>query len=583
MIKPESKKPPSAWYYYDNSGTKHGPVTGRQLKWLAKNGKITPGTMVKAGDGRKFLARKIQNIEFVATTPFAAIAQTETPLPTRPAAPSPIAFAHPSMPTAQQRVPVPKGNVEDISKSLTGKDFATIAGGVLGGILVITLIIFSFAVWIPAAQERAQLERERIVAEREEQAKQERRRIAAEQERKRLADEQEQERLIAEQVEREKQERVEQERQRIAVEQEQQRLAAEQVALEETERRRVFEERRDQGLLRTEEIIELVEQSVARIEGPKSSGSGFLIQPQILATNYHVIDDMMTEQIQIQFPSAEGIAKGPFNAELLYADPGRDIALLRVETTLPPLPLAENHQFRRGQDIIAIGSPGKLENAVNIGVLSSERVIEGHQFYQLGIAINSGNSGGPIIDRQGNVIGIATLKSANQESIAYCIPLADVQRALTRAESLTELQKYLRDAMHHARVVFQMISDVNDIYLDCMDEIDTCGEIARDNGYSLEAAAAVGTRRVKEKMDTARLKRLKVEKELRDIEHARILSAEIQQKLKAYHSFGLSVKSYVDKPDGSFNYYRGKYNEFFRTETRLYKELRLLLGFPVVP
>ena len=125
-----------------------------------------------------------------------------------------------------------------------------------------------------------------------------------------------------------------------------------------------------------------------------------------------------------------------------------------------------------------------------------------------------------------------------------------------------------------------MISDINDIYLDCMDDVDTLGEIALDGGYSFAAAEKVAAQKVEGRMNTARLKRLEVERELQTLDQDSFLSAEIQRKLSEYHSYGLQIKSYVDRPRGSFNEYRQKYNEFKRTDLRLYKQLRSLLGMP---
>ena len=114
--------------------------------------------------------------------------------------------------------------MEDISASLTSKDFSIIAGGVFGGILLVTLIICTFAFWIPAAQERARLERERIATEQAEQAEQERQRIAADREREeqRQQEDQERQRIAAEQREREDQERMRLARERLATEQREQ-------------------------------------------------------------------------------------------------------------------------------------------------------------------------------------------------------------------------------------------------------------------------------------------------------------------------------------------------------------------------
>jgi len=191
----------------------------------------------------------------------------------------------------------------------------------------------------------------------------------------------------------------------------------------------------------TAQVVAKVEHAIARIEGPGGSGSGFLIRPGILVTNHHVITDardrlnisQINNNFKARFPSAPEGKQGPYSVRFFTTDEDRDLAFLRVETDLSPISLAEDHQFTRGQDIIVIGSPGDLENAVNIGVLSSVSEIGGQTYYQLGIAVNPGNSGGPVIDREGNVIGVVTLKSRIQESVAYCVPIADVQRMLTDA------------------------------------------------------------------------------------------------------------------------------------------------------
>ena len=66
--------------------------------------------------------------------------------------------------------------------------------------------------------------------------------------------------------------------------------------------------------------------------------------------------------------------------------------------------------------------------------MSSRTVIEGHDFFQMGIAINPGNSGGPVFDSAGRVIGVATLKASKAESMGFCIPVEDLGAALNRLD-----------------------------------------------------------------------------------------------------------------------------------------------------
>jgi len=187
--------------------------------------------------------------------------------------------------------------------------------------------------------------------------------------------------------------------------------------------------------LSTAEIVARCEASVALVKGRVSSGTGFLVAPGLLATNSHVIDDEFIGNLQILFPSTEQPDHGPFPAELLYEDRKRDLAFLALGSKLPALKVANAFKYRKGEDVTVIGNPGDgpdqvLENAISRGVMSTKVVIDGQDFYQLSIAVNPGNSGGPVFDPAGRVIGVVTLKSSDKEGVAFCIPNADLRSAL---------------------------------------------------------------------------------------------------------------------------------------------------------
>lgn len=110
--------------------------------------------------------------------------------------------------------------------------------------------------------------------------------------------------------------------------------------------------------LTTEEVVSQSEASVAFVKGRLSSGTGFLVQPNTLVTNKHVIATELMESINIHFPSAAESRRGPFEATLVYEDETRDLEVLRVETGLLPLPIADDYRFRRGQEVIVIGGRG---------------------------------------------------------------------------------------------------------------------------------------------------------------------------------------------------------------------------------
>jgi S1-C subfamily serine protease len=186
----------------------------------------------------------------------------------------------------------------------------------------------------------------------------------------------------------------------------------------------------------TADIVAESEPAVALIKSNSSGGTGFLIGRGLLATNAHVIADEFMSDVKVSFISADDKHKAPLRAQLLYEDAERDIAFLAVKSELKPLRVAKTYTFRKGEDITIIGSPGfaddVLENAISRGVMSTRTKVENKDFYQLNVSINHGNSGGPVFDSTGRVIGIATLKSVKQEAMGFCIPIEDVQAALAK-------------------------------------------------------------------------------------------------------------------------------------------------------
>jgi S1-C subfamily serine protease len=219
----------------------------------------------------------------------------------------------------------------------------------------------------------------------------------------------------------------------------------------------------------TADIVAESEQSIALVKGKGSMGTGFLIKPGILVTNAHVIDDEFIGSLEIAFPSADETKKGPYTAELLYEDRKRDLAVLAVKVDLPPLALAPSYNFRKGEDITIIGNPGiggdvVLENAVSRGVMSTKAEIEGQKFYQLGIAINPGNSGGPVFDSQGRVIGVATLKSAREESLAFSIPVEELQAAIDKVATQTPVDAEKARSNHRLKATVQGLGGGGAIY-----------------------------------------------------------------------------------------------------------------------
>ncbi len=141
-------------------------------------------------------------------------------------------------------------------------------------------------------------------------------------------------------------------------------------------------------------------------------GSGFLIDKAgHIVTNYHVVED--ANEITVSFSNRDTV-----KAEVVGTDPSTDLAVLSVDTAasaLTPLPLGNSDAVRVGDEVVAIGNPFGLDRTVTAGIVSAlQRFITAPNRFtidhviQTDAPINHGNSGGPLLDSRGQVIGVNT-------------------------------------------------------------------------------------------------------------------------------------------------------------------------------
>jgi putative serine protease PepD len=162
--------------------------------------------------------------------------------------------------------------------------------------------------------------------------------------------------------------------------------------------------------------------------GGTQQGSGFVFDAEgRVVTNYHVVQN--TESVQITYPNGREVA-----AAVVGTDPSTDLAVLDPEedVDVEPLELADSDQVEVGDAVLAIGSPFGLAGTVTSGIVSAlDRTIESPADFgiegaiQTDAAINSGNSGGPLLDANGRVIGVNTqIQSATggNVGIGYAVP-----------------------------------------------------------------------------------------------------------------------------------------------------------------
>jgi serine protease Do len=164
-------------------------------------------------------------------------------------------------------------------------------------------------------------------------------------------------------------------------------------------------------------------------DGPRSepphrgAGSGFIIDADgSILTNNHVID--RAERITVKLSDGRTL-----RARVIGADPDTDIALIKVDgqTGLPVAPLGDSSTLRMGEWVCAIGNPLGYEHSVTVGVVSflGRKLFDASldNYIQTDAAINFGNSGGPLINAHGEVIGINAAISSRASSIGFAVPI----------------------------------------------------------------------------------------------------------------------------------------------------------------
>ncbi len=163
-------------------------------------------------------------------------------------------------------------------------------------------------------------------------------------------------------------------------------------------------------------------------EVPRGVGSGFIISADgYVMTNAHVVDG--ADEVYVTLTD-----KREYKAKIIGSDKRTDVALVKIEgSNLPRLMMGDSDKIRAGEWVIAIGSPFGLENTVTAGIISAKARDTGDYLplIQTDVAVNPGNSGGPLINMRGEVIGINSQiysRSGGYMGISFAVPIDEAMR-----------------------------------------------------------------------------------------------------------------------------------------------------------
>jgi S1-C subfamily serine protease len=197
------------------------------------------------------------------------------------------------------------------------------------------------------------------------------------------------------------------------------------------------------ALVEEQQVVDIYEQAtpaVVQIEAGMSTGSGFLIDDGgHILTNSHVVEGASSVTVTLSDDTE-------LPGTVLGTDAADDLALVQVDASrvsqITPLTLGDSDNVEPGQVAIALGSPYGLEGTITVGVVSGlDRSLTGDSgrpitgMIQTDAALNPGNSGGPLLNSQGEVIGINTaVQSQSANDVGFAVPINTAKAVLSRLQ-----------------------------------------------------------------------------------------------------------------------------------------------------
>ena len=157
-------------------------------------------------------------------------------------------------------------------------------------------------------------------------------------------------------------------------------------------------------------------------------GSGFFVSEDgYIVTNYHIVEKAINIFVKLKSNHAYS------SVRVVGFDAAKDIAILKIDDNgFKPVTLGNSNHLEIGQKVVTIGNPLGLENTVTDGLISSIRQGEGTKLLQISVPLSNGNSGGPLFDLKGEVVGITTAAYAKGQNLNFAVPINYIKPLLRK-------------------------------------------------------------------------------------------------------------------------------------------------------
>ena len=164
---------------------------------------------------------------------------------------------------------------------------------------------------------------------------------------------------------------------------------------------------------------EELKHAVHKINTASGSGTGFYLKKQnIFVTNYHVVEGNKKVSIENQ-------AKDRYLGHVVYVNPDADVAFLHSASYVPPteIPFQQVQEVHSRDKVYVLGFPFGMPYTITEGIVSNEnQLMDGKNYIQTDAAVNPGNSGGPVVNEAGMLVGITTAKFTEADNVGFAIP-----------------------------------------------------------------------------------------------------------------------------------------------------------------